>query len=153
METSELQKVISTMIEEKTFSLEGVKAIEEMRDRNIMFQREIKTLGEAINGHKENVEFLGNEITDLHTKNNVWKQRHDELTKREEATATAQMNISVAQASEAAYRNCFDAITKNTIIRETTQKTVGQPPVPHPSGHMEYPADTAVNKTKTTEQE
>ena len=126
----ELMKMIDDLVSKQTFSLEGLKAIQKLKDEFNNLQDKydrLLTVKEDLN--KEVVQ-----VTDRLTK---ISKEYDQLQKRETDVLTREaklnlidLELKLTKESKAEFRWMFEMIFKNTIVRENISGNVAATPGP-----------------------
>ena len=143
--------VVDKMIEEKTFSLEAVEAIKTMREKLEAALGDIKRSEQSCDNYKEQLkvsEEFGT-ITDKALK--AYQEIEIGLDLREKRLIRVELNAEAEKRVGDAYRDCFYAITKNTIIRESVQREVVTPVEGTPAGEYTSPIAGHGQKDTVTE--
>lgn len=120
----DLTKLIDTLVQQKTFSLDAVGSIKELRDKAADLETKLKKAEEY--GKRRDMELQQNAATigarDLQVKR--WETREKELSEREAKVTDLEKSTAVAQAESHVMRDVFHTIFRNTIVRETTNRDV-----------------------------
>lgn len=119
-----LTAAIDAIINEKTFSLEGLRAIEEVRSKANMLEVALKS-------SLETVDSLGKEVAEANAENaklkaqvNAAAVREAEITIREAKIAELEKSAAVAQAEAKVFDKCFERVFANRTVREQTYSSV-----------------------------
>lgn len=153
----ELYRQLDSIVEEKTFSLEAVNAIKKMREeykgslnKNVMNENTIKEYLLSNENMSKRVKLLEIDIAE-------WNKRENGLKMREESMATLEKSWACEQVRAGAYKEMFDRLFGNTIVRESVQKNVSQRSMePMPGYQASYPGayvpthEKVVSKTEET---
>ncbi len=132
-----IEKLIEEAVTEKTFSLKSVTRIKKLM-KNYKEQVEInKNKTETIENRDERIKSLERGITELNTqvaksqtKINKQKTRVKDLKKRELKMDLLDQKVLNSAERRIDVISMFNTVFRNTIVRETVQKTV---PVLHPA--------------------
>ena len=124
MPSDELTKLIDSLVEQKTFGLDALGPIKDLRDRAAKQEallrtsadeiRELKTQGYQKDGQ---IARLANEVKD-------WTQRLAEIENRERKIFELEKASAVAVAQSDIWSNAFHSIFKNTVVRETINRDI-----------------------------
>lgn len=119
---STLTELIDKLITEKTFSLDGVKAIEQMRQKAEAQEARIAE-------QKTTVDDLRKENATLRSENGRLSATLDDARKNEAALASREAMVvrhetarAVAEASMAAYKDAMTIVFRPNTVRETAQR-------------------------------
>lgn len=119
-----LTELIDQLVNEKTFSLEGVKAIEQMRQKAEQQQAKIEALAARsaeqvteIAQLKADNERKAAELTEI-------KKREADLKVRETAVAAHETLAAVSKAEAAAYKHSMEIVFKPNTVREKIVNTI-----------------------------
>lgn len=153
-----LLDMIQKMVEDKTFSLEGLQAIAKLRENAVENQTKILRYEEI--------------IKDIKLENERFREVHRELTKniedwkaaektKETAMAAREKNVSsletrtaVAEAKESTLQSVFQTLFKNTVVRESVQRSVvSEIPAQYAGGYPTTHTRVGDSDTKTIEKE
>ena len=129
----ELTKLIDQMVQEKTFSMEGVAAINELREQAELMQKTIKQLQESFKKENECANRLRNDNDALKGELKNWRAREEKLTNRESKITELEKDRAVANAKADTFRECVGLVFRNTTVRENM---VGTRPVAESSGFV-----------------
>lgn len=147
----EINKILDKAVIEKTFSLEAIDHIKNLRDEWT------KTM-EINSRYGDSVKRMGQEIIDLRAENSYLKNYQEAVLKREEELlkkervqeiVILQKEFSDRRANE--IKEIFGIVFKNPIVRETVYKN-SIVPVSGAYGTMTS-MSTSENETKVVEQE
>ena len=147
---SRLQEVLDGIIQDKTFSMEAVGAIKALRD-DLQEEKDksAKLFDELMAAEKQN-DSLSDEYRRINDEIRGWQARDEDLGKRESNIAMLERSEAVAQSKADAIGLCFDTVFRNTVFRESFNKTV-------PNGVDQYGTSQTANEfgdvTRTQESE
>lgn len=146
--------LVDKLVEEKTFSVEGVKAIENIRHQAQIDTARIKELEDRINVYvKKNEELVATE-TRLNKEVEEWKAKEKAIVDREKLMNRNEVKVAVAEAIASTMREMNQLVFKNTIIRENVQRTVVEStPSPYAGGYPTTQTRQGDTDFKVTEKE
>ena len=136
-----LDLILDEIVKDRTFSVEAVEGIQQLREDNKTLQAAARDDEVKIAEQKNDIEMQGRRIENLMAEVNEWKKRENNLLNREEKMTTLEKNEAVAKAVTEALGHCFDTVFNNTVFRESFNKCV-------PGG--EYGGTESGEKTTTT---
>ena len=147
---SRLQEVLDGIIQDKTFSMEAVDAIKALRDDLQKEKARSNALFEEVMQVEKNNDRLSDENFAINKEIIAWRERDEELRKRESHIAMLERSEAVAQSKADAIGLCFDTVFRNTVFRESFNKMV-------PNGVDQYGISQAASEfgdvTRTQESE
>jgi len=140
---TKLTELIESLIEEKTFSLEGVKAIEEMRQKAAAQEARIEATANEIKEARLEILSLETANSKLATAMALTEKREHDLAAREKAAFENEKKAAVSTAESSAYKHAFEIVFRSNTVRETIHHSV---PVARnqPGGYsnVEYHSET-----------
>ena len=128
----DLTKLIDQIVEDKTFSLEAVKIIEELRATAISLEEEVSQINKT---------YIAEQATskELRKKNDLLTARVMKISDREKAVEAREAKITelekakaVAQAQASTYQSCMELVFRNTVVR---REMLGSVPIIDSSGY------------------
>ena len=151
MQMDELYRKLDAVVEEKTFSLTAVEAIKSLRTE---FSRQVDKIIELetkIKTKMELVESLNNKVAKYEAELKIWNERELVIKKREESMINLEKLWACADVKSGVYKDIFDKLFGNTIVRESVQRTVKQHEViPQPGYTTPYPGQFVPTQEKQT---
>jgi hypothetical protein len=120
----ELLELIGKLVEEKTFSLEGAKAIASLKSSVQANNAKLKEYEVKVDLYVKDNERCRAQVKALNDTIEEYKKREEEIKKRENYLSQQDLRMAVAEARSNVMDNVFQTIFKNTIIRENIQKKV-----------------------------
>lgn len=150
----DLLNMIQKMVEDKTFSMEGLQAIAKLKEQLAFNELKAIEYESKIKGYVRTIE-------ELRDTNKTQTEKIAELQDREKAIADREKNMvalelrtAVAEAKGHAISETFNTIFKNTIVREGIQRTVvTEFPSPYQGGYPSQHSRQGDSETKTIEKE
>lgn len=122
--SSELLTAIDRLVEEKTFNLDALEAIKDLRDKAASLEANVELLEAQIEKHKNGTSALRKENLDLEAVVSQQNTKIAELEAREktafEAIYKAEMHAAVADA----YKDALRTVFKPHSVRETITRSV-----------------------------
>ena len=153
-----LLDMIQKMVENKTFSLEGLQAIAKLRENAVANETKLLEYEESIKRLKlENERFR--EVHRELTKNiEDWKvaEKNKEtiMAVREKNVSNLETRTAVAEAKENTLQSVFQMLFKNTVVRESVQRSVvSEIPAQYSGGYPTTHTRVGDSDTKTIEKE
>lgn len=149
--TDELTKLIDNLVEQKTFGLDALGPIKDLRDRAAKQEAALKESSdrigklEALGYQKDNkIKLLESDVRD-------WAQRQAEIENRERKVFELEKASAVAVAQSGVWSDAFHTIFKNTITRESINRS--SPIAVNSSGGGSYVSnyETKENVVRETE--
>ena len=120
----ELLNTIKKLVEEKTFSMEGVQAIEQLRVKIEASERSIVDYRSKIDTCVKDNETLKESKNVLLAKIVEFEKREKFITDREKVMSGIELSKAVAEAKSYTLENFMTLLFKNTIVRESVQRQV-----------------------------
>lgn len=121
---NELTRAIDRLVQDKVFSMEGIEAIKELRDRSANLESNLleksKKIEELELGRKELIQ----ENRSLADSVKLLNERDKAMADREAKVFELEKSAAVAVAESKAYKYAMDAVFKPNTIREAVHKTV-----------------------------
>ena len=151
MEMDELYKKLDKVVEEKTFSLTAVEAIKSLRTE---YANQIDKITQLEKKLKDSLSLTDSIVCrvnkqDMDLKN--WVTREVVLQKREDSMTSLEKQFACESVRAGAYKEMFDRLFGNTIVRESVQRTVKQHEVvPQPGYTTPYPGQFVPTQEKQT---
>ena len=132
--TEELTKLIDKIVHEKTFSLDGVKAIDLLREKVESLEESHKRLFKKGRTDREEINKYVLKCGDLQRTVDDYSTREEKLEKRELAIWSLETTVKVQEARASTYKECVELIFRNTSLR---REMYGNTPVPtDPNGYV-----------------
>lgn len=130
-----ITEMIDALVAEKTFSLEGVKAIEAVRAKAESLQKTLEmTTTERDNIRKER-DIERNRAEQNAATVKQWEARETAIAAREKTMNDCEKKAAVSDATAGTFRECFSMVFRNFSVNESITKSV-----PVPQGPGMYPA-------------
>ena len=142
-----LTQLIDQMVQEKTFTMEGVTSINMLRERAKGLEEENLRLLETQEKYAETISLSSQEKAELRGQLKAWGERVKELTEREEKITHLEKVAAVETAKSETYKECVSLIFRNSIIR---QDMYGQTPIKDQNG---YTTQEQISETTTKTEE
>ena len=150
----DLIKMMEKLVEEKTFSLEGAKAVAELKRLTEATQDKLKEYETRIGLNLRQIEELKRIQRDESSRIEEYQKREKAIEDREKSMNAYDIRVAVAEARHGVLYDVFNTIFKNTIVREDVQKRAV---VSTPSPYVGNPPITSSydggSETKTTQTE
>lgn len=136
----ELTRAINEMVEKKTFSLDAVDAIKDLRAKAETLERRLEQRDSLVESQGATITAMTAKCNDLQIENAAFNARLAELEKREKAADKAiyeaEKQTAVAQAWQAAMGMVF----RPAAVRTEIQRQVAKPVEGNPGGNGGYPS-------------
>lgn len=150
----DLIKMIEKLVEEKTFSLEGAKAIAELKSLADLNESKLKEYETRINTYRREVEEYKAKIDRSTRTIEEYQKREKSIEDREKSMNEYNIRVAVAEARHGVLYDVFNTIFKNTIVREDIQKrAVTATPSPYVGNPPITSSYDGGSETKTTQTE
>jgi len=137
-----LTKLIDDLVNQKTFSLDGLKAVEELRKRACDLERTLE------NAHGRIISMEG-VLTETSTELAILRGRENEIVKKDAAIKARESAIfelekgkAVADAKSEVWSGIFHTIFKNTVVRENVTRSL---PVTNQYGTIDYKTENSIH--------
>lgn len=124
MSMEDVYKELDKVVEQKTFSLEAVKAIKELRDEYIKRTEKIKSLEESNVGLNRTINMYTVSIEENKKDIEVLKMRESRLEQREKNMIDLEKTTAIEFAKSSVWREVFEVLFKNNIMKETVVRKV-----------------------------
>ena len=145
-EDKDLIKLIDELIHEKTFSLDAVEAVKNMRDIAQGLEKRNKELKKDALTHLAKVNEYEDRITVLRSKDEDWREREAKLIKHENKAEELRLSNAVSNAKAETYKECVSLIFRNETLR---REMLGSIPVTDNTGYvMNHSTNETVSETK-----
>lgn len=119
--TDELTKLIDNLVEQKTFGLDALGPIKDLRDKAATQESQLRASQREVQQNQNDLRARDVQIANLRAEVKDWTQRTAELENRERKVFDLEKASAVAMASSAVWSDAFHSIFKNTIVREGVQ--------------------------------
>lgn len=119
-----LTDLISEMVREKTFSLEAVQAIEQIRSRASELEARLAAANDALASKDKQIAKYAAEESERSADRERLKTQLVALAEREKKITELERGTAVAQAEARVLDRCLDRLLGNRIIRETLTSSV-----------------------------
>lgn len=147
--SNELTQVIDRLVEQKTFGLDALGAIKELRDKAAEQERQLKSKDDEISHIRaKNVEHTGR-IEAMKVQIEQLLKQQAEVLDREKAADKAIYDAEKHQAVADAWRAAMGMVFKPVEVRTSIQRQVALPA----SGLNTYPITMPETETTTVTQE
>lgn len=121
--SNELTTLIDKLVTEKTFSVDGVKAIEQLRQKAAAQEDKIGLLEIAAKELKRTYDMIEADRQRLRGKEDTFIKREAELVAREAKVAEHEKTAAVAVAKADAFMFALTTVFKPNTVRETIMKS------------------------------
>jgi len=150
----QLLDLIRKAVEEKTFTLEGLKAVEELKKSAEANRQKLVDYESRIADYVKKSEAHNAEIAGLLVTIAEYKKQENEMKRRESYLVQMDVKTAVAEAKAGTIADMFQTIFKNTIVREHVQKSVvTELPVQYPGQIPIMHTRQGDSEIKTTQKE
>lgn len=146
-----ITEMIDALVAEKTFSLEGVKAIEAVRAKAEALQRTLESTALERDSARKERELAVNDAAVKARTISEWEQRSATIATREKTMTEKEQTAAVQTATAATFRECFAMVFRNVEVRREMFGTVP----PNASANPTYypPSSVPISETVTTKTE
>lgn len=148
--STELTNAIDQIIQQKTFSLEGVDAIKTLKIKALALEESVIAKDRRIAELEQLRKDFSADITTLNDALKIARMREDSLVKREANIAQLERTSAVADARSGCYTDIFNKMFANRQFREHVIEST-QVPVPYNNGMT--PTTHTANSSKQTDTE
>lgn len=147
---SELLEFVNKLVEDKTFNLDAVGRIAELREKVIALEKQL-TFKENDNIKlKREIAVLNGKGESLEQQLKNWEDREEKLKVREAAATELEKVTAVANAKAEVYSTCMTQMLANRVVRENIVSNVPTSYVPPGSS---YPTTLWNEERKVTSRE
>lgn len=152
MAGEDILKLIDKAVEEKTFSLDGLSAVQKIKDQVILSNARIEELTTWLKQKEKHNDELKAAIKEKEFEIAKWKTRENELVEREKKHIDLEKNCAVSVAVQIAQDKMFERLFANRQFRESVvESSTRAVPNQVPGGYPTTLTETS-NKTTTTEE-
>jgi hypothetical protein len=120
----DLTKFIDALVEKKTFGLEALGGVKELRDKAVRLEADLSRANQRIADFAQEVAAANRVIEHRDSDIRSWTQRQAELENRERKIFDLEKASAVAVAQSAVWDDAFHSIFRNSIVRETINRSV-----------------------------
>lgn len=124
IKATELLRAIDAMVQEKVFSLEGMKAVEALRVKTLELSKELERVQNALASAMEENAKLKAEVSKMNIRAEEMKSRELSVAKREGLMVELEKAKAVAEAIAAAVKETTALVFRNLEVRESILRTV-----------------------------
>ena len=145
---SQLTALIDQLVQDRTFSVEGVEAIAALRERAADLESFNDGLERATTELRREKELAEGGASRLETELKLCRDREDAVAEREDKVTALELNAACAQARAETFKECFGIVFKNTEVR---REMFGSVPVADPSGYSQsQPTSETVTRPRVS---
>ena len=145
--SEKLTTLIDEIVHEKTFSLEAVNAVTNLRDTAEALESQVRILTKKNKTNEENAKIHEIRVSKLRNEVEDWKKREADLIVREMKILNLELGTAVSNAKAETYKECVSLIFRNETVRK---EMFGSIPVSIDGG---YPTVQSTNETITETKE
>lgn len=120
----DLTRMIDALVEQKTFSLDAVGSIKDLRDRAVGLETDLTEATGKIKLASAENQRLNGIISTRDEDLNKWRARETALMAREAKMTDLEKQVAVEMAKSGAIHSCFDKIFANRMVRESVTRSV-----------------------------
>lgn len=120
----ELTKAIDKLVEQKTFSLDAVGAIKDLRDKASSCETRLKSAEERIAAREMELRQRDSTIVARDAEIKKWADREAAIVAREAKMAELEQRAAVEWAKAQVWDSCFARLFGNRVVRETVTSSV-----------------------------
>jgi hypothetical protein len=149
-EMNELTNLIDTLVQQKTFSLEAVGLIKDLRDKAADLENKLKN--SQVNGEHQRRDIQNNEAAIRRQNDELakWAKREADIQAREAKMTELEKMVAVETTRATVYSVCMDKMLANRIVRESIQHSE---PHTYIRPGDSYPQTTYQTRTQDTSRE
>ncbi len=147
---SKLEDVINDLVAEKTFSLEILNKIQDLKTLSEELHEDLVLSEKNYDEYKEKYANSDRRLSELLKENGTLRSRESNLKERESTMQALEAENKLQQAVSATYRECYQFLLGNTIVREKIQKQI---PVYEPKDPQTGCGGYHSSQSETTEKE
>lgn len=152
MASEDIMKLIDKAVEEKTFSLDALSAIQKIKDQAALLNARVEQLSNDLDrGTKHNAD-LKSVINAQDAEIAKWQNREKELIEREKKHIDLEKNCAVAVAVQLAQDKMFERMFANRQFRESVIENGMRAVANHAPGGYSTTLPETHNKSTTTEE-
>lgn len=122
-----LDKIINKVVEERTFSVEAVAGIKQLRDEHKLAQAKLRDATRALNSQEKTIRDLTTTVNAFESDELARKTEDERLVKQEQELHTKEIEQAADKATATATTHCFDQVFRNIGIR---REMFGRHPIP-----------------------
>jgi hypothetical protein len=149
----DILKLIDKAVEEKTFSLEGLGAVQKIKEQAGVLQKRVEALEAELDRAKTFTSELRNVIVARDTEISVLKGRETAVAARELKMFELEKATAVAEAVRLTIDTMFTRMFANRQYRENIMDSHSKAIPPVPGSGMTYPTMHTESATRTVERE
>lgn len=142
-------EIVDKLIQEKTFSLDALSAIEELKEKAAELGNSLSEAQDACNQYDSDLTKSESHLASASLDIEHWEKRESELKEREANVFLNERAKAVAQARAEVFDHCFKTVFANVTIRRNISRQVA---VPYSDSGM-APAMTSEYDDETTTEE
>lgn len=131
MSDNSLTTLINDLVEQKTFSLEALSSIKELRDKATILENQNEYLKDSIKSSEERIETLKQRLRESEEAHIVASAKINTLKEREKKATESIYQAEKHKAVAEAYKDAMTIVFKPNVVREAVAKNV---PVSGPVG-------------------
>jgi chromosome segregation ATPase len=143
---SKLTAMIDQLVTEKTFTMDALQAIQEMKVKAEYLEAEHTKLERQLTDSKADRDSLSNQLTTAEGLLLGWKNREQELVKRELKVTEHEKRSAVAEAQASAYKDALKTVFAPNVVRQSVATSRSYT---NPNG--QYISDGGFDTTTTAE--
>lgn len=120
-------EIIDKLIQEKTFSLDALKAIEELKEKAEDLGSTLTRAQDACNQYDNDLTKSESHLAKARQDIEHWQKRESELKEREAKVFDHEKAKAVAEARAEVFDHCFKTVFANVTIRRNVSRSVAAP--------------------------
>lgn len=140
---------IDKLVEEKTFNLDALSAIQKLREQAVELDRKLKYAEHSKAELKIERDHKNTRITSLEKELKTWTDRESALRARELTVTELEKSTAVQGAIAQTYATIVDKMFANRVVRENFTESISRP-IANGQYGVNYHTET---RTETTEKE
>lgn len=146
-----VQEAIQILIETKTFSLEGVKAIQEMRNAYEMLKKTYEAKREEYSSLSAKYGEQSSKLNKLVNDEANIRSREEAVTKREDKMTRLEIEKECADKMVGHTISMFNTVFRNATLQTSVMKNIVIPLEGNPGGNGQYPCSGFAYKETVTD--
>jgi len=121
---STLDEAINNLVDEQTLNMETMKRVQELKEKFTVLEEENERNKKGYDQYRKQVDADNELIRALKKQIEDWKEREHNLVERENLALRNELEKDKATAVGHTYRECYQFLLGNTVVREAIQKTI-----------------------------
>jgi hypothetical protein len=145
--STELTKMIDDLVEQKTFTLDGLKAVQELREQAIALTEKNRNNEDVLKGTKADLQARNNELVKANAELAKFKDMETALVEREKKQTKLECDVEKHKALAEQGKEFVQLIFRNQTVMTSTMKHI---PIAGSNGCAGFPVQVNETESKTT---